>query len=787
MLNISKHYKKNRKVKLRYSTRKLSIGMVSVMIGFSIFLGISSSTSQFTLISTSLAAEPVDRTSPVEKAEPVEKEPVDRISPVEKTEPVEKAEPVEKTEPVEKAEPVEKKPVDRISPVEKAEPLDKTEPAEKAEPVEKKPVDIISPVEKAEPVEKTEPVEKAEPVEKTEPVEKAEPMDKIVQDARLDGVDPVDNDENSKENLDKEKLKQLEKEKLKLLKEHTKNLLDDVSDKAIDLNPDKRDIIEKIKDEAKDSIKNLTQEQLINGIVNHAIGKIKAIGKSLEELKNFSKKNIQDYINSVKENRKDIAEEVQLKADKIKEKIDNAKTYEEVLEYDENFLSIIFPEKEDKRKNDNVGKEATGDNSKKQVVGKEATEDNSKKPTVDNGRKETTVKKPDKVDVFEKNKKDTADKTKVVEEKAKKPYTEEKKNKSNKRIPNASYNNEEKVQKNKKDNELIDKRLLEQNLEQSKAKDNVNYNNTVTSSIYRIGGVDRVDTSVKISRKYYSNGANTVILVNGDRFTDILSCMPYSKLINAPILYTNTYKTPNEIMKELKRLKTKKIVIVGGFNAISYNQANKLRRLNYKIDRINGIDRYETSVKLANRIRRISGSKDVVIASGNTYSDALSISPLALKNNIPILLSEKSYIPKHTKGLLKRYGNGKIYISGGTESISRKVENNLKYYSKKGVSRFGGVNRYDTSAVIAKSLLPNSQTCIFTSGMNYADAFLMTPVISRYSAPILLLERYEIPRPTINYIKKSNIDKSIFIGGDNVIPNELIDMVSRLEKTNTSY
>lgn len=87
--------------------------------------------------------------------------------------------------------------------------------------------------------------------------------------------------------------------------------------------------------------------------------------------------------------------------------------------------------------------------------------------------------------------------------------------------------------------------------------------------VSRISGKDRIETAIEVSQKYFKNGAKTVIIANGTKFSDVLSSMPYAKIVNAPTLFTNADSIPVETLNEIKRLGAENIIIIGGVNSVS--------------------------------------------------------------------------------------------------------------------------------------------------------------------------------------------------------------------------
>ncbi len=295
----------------------------------------------------------------------------------------------------------------------------------------------------------------------------------------------------------------------------------------------------------------------------------------------------------------------------------------------------------------------------------------------------------------------------------------------------------------------------------------------------RIYGFNRLETAIKVSKKYFEDGASTVILANGSKFSDVLAAMPYSKVLEAPILYTNAAKTPDETLAELRRLGAERVILVGGTKTISSKQEKALNE-EYVVDRINGVDRYHTASILAAKIKAKSGSDDVIIASGKTFPDALSVSPLALRDQTPILLVGKE-MSQFTEDALKKYSNGTIFIAGGSKAVSPRIANQLREYTNDDLVRFDGADRYETSVMVAQYVRPDAKVSVFASGQVFADALVSAPVIDANEAPILLVKRNDVPSSVSDYLIGSPIEKNILIGGYRTIDKNTEMKIERLE------
>lgn len=289
----------------------------------------------------------------------------------------------------------------------------------------------------------------------------------------------------------------------------------------------------------------------------------------------------------------------------------------------------------------------------------------------------------------------------------------------------------------------------------------------------RIPGDDRVDTAINISKSEYPS-ADTVIVVRKDLFPDSMTATVLSKQLNAPILLTGSDKLDERVKAEIKRLGAKDVIIVGGVNSVSAGVQNELKAFDKDtVERIAGIDRYGTSVAVANRVVGISGlTHKAVIASGEVFPDALAVSPFAAKNAYPILLVKKNLVPTEVNNTFAKLSIKETYLVGGEDTISKSTEGKLP----KVLERMAGKNRYETSVQIAKAKFPQSERAYMASGEVFADALVIGPVGAKYNAPILLTPSKNVSKPVADYIKSSKISKLIAVGGERYVPKKVISV-----------
>lgn len=187
--------------------------------------------------------------------------------------------------------------------------------------------------------------------------------------------------------------------------------------------------------------------------------------------------------------------------------------------------------------------------------------------------------------------------------------------------------------------------------------------------IKRIAGIDRYETAENVARLILENLGNKgkVIIADGRNYPDALSIAPYATKEGIPILLSKGNVLSEGQRRVIEEYGIKEAIIVGGINSVG----NEIESLFEKTTRIAGTDRYETAAKIAGTY--FADTKEVFIASGENYPDALVVSYYASYKNAPILLSVKDYIPMTTKNYILDMHIQNIILVGGQNTINSKI------------------------------------------------------------------------------------------------------------------
>ncbi len=187
---------------------------------------------------------------------------------------------------------------------------------------------------------------------------------------------------------------------------------------------------------------------------------------------------------------------------------------------------------------------------------------------------------------------------------------------------------------------------------------------------------------------------------------------------------------------------------------------------------VEGQGRYGTAVAASKAA--FTSADTVVIATGESFADALGGAGLAGAVNGPLLLTQKGTLPAEVGAEITRLGATKAYVLGGTNAVSAAVENALKAkVGADGVERIAGASRFATAYMVAEETIeilgPSySGTAFVATGMNFPDALGAAPISAAAGVPVLLAN------PTAGTVSLPETVTAVYIcGGTNAVPSTI--------------
>ncbi len=283
----------------------------------------------------------------------------------------------------------------------------------------------------------------------------------------------------------------------------------------------------------------------------------------------------------------------------------------------------------------------------------------------------------------------------------------------------------------------------------------------------RIYGEDRYETSVEISKSEWET-SSTVLLARGDDFPDALTGTPLAYKKDAPVLLTRFEEIPGVVEEEIKRLEPEEVIILGEEMAVSLDVEYRLMEMGISVDRIGGMDRYETAARVAERIYE---PEKAIIAGGSDFPDALVVSSYAAPKGIPVLLSRSDEIPEATRRAMEDTMEDieEVIVVGGESAVGPEVVEQLPHES----TRIAGEDRYETAAAIVRELELPMEKVFIATGRDFADALTGSALSSRKNASMLLVDQQGVPRPTLELIEESLVKRFFILGGKKAVSDEI--------------
>lgn len=303
--------------------------------------------------------------------------------------------------------------------------------------------------------------------------------------------------------------------------------------------------------------------------------------------------------------------------------------------------------------------------------------------------------------------------------------------------------------------DIMSNKKLQEDLKTLYIKDSEN------KEIKTLAGETRFETATAISKEGWKDGADKVILVNGYSMIDGIAATPLASLYDCPILLTNRNDVPKSTMDEIKRLNPSEVVLIGTDDVTGDNLINILKGniSNLSVNRIGGIDRYETALLIAKEIAKYKPIENIYVANGFKEADALSVASHAGEEVQPIILTDTYKMEDEVYNWIKSKGIKNAYFIGDEEVVGDNIIEKVNGITSNDVkgNRLGGIDRQETNAkVIEKFYNESSYNALFVSKSDpLVDALTAGPLAAKLKSPIVM-----VGNQVSNYQQKVLSEKS---------------------------
>lgn len=188
------------------------------------------------------------------------------------------------------------------------------------------------------------------------------------------------------------------------------------------------------------------------------------------------------------------------------------------------------------------------------------------------------------------------------------------------------------------------------------------------TSIQRIGGTDRYNTSVLVAKQFEKPSA--IVVTAGENFPDSLSVSTIASQQGMPIIIASKDGLSDEAISYIKNSGATETYIVGGNGVLSSSIESQVPNP----IRISGEDRYATNLAVLNQFASNLKFDNVYLATGNDFADALVGSELAAQTQSPVVLTNNSLTPGISKYLAEHMqSNTKVVAIGDNNAVADSV------------------------------------------------------------------------------------------------------------------
>ena len=195
--------------------------------------------------------------------------------------------------------------------------------------------------------------------------------------------------------------------------------------------------------------------------------------------------------------------------------------------------------------------------------------------------------------------------------------------------------------------------------------------------------------------------------------------------------------------------------------------------------RVSGIDRLSTALKVANQVYPPGGARNVIIATGWDYPDALSASALAGVKDGPVLLVNRTSATSEVLQAIRDLKATHAYVIGGRSVVADQVVAEIDALSGVSVTRIAGANRAATARDVALRVqgVRPANTVFLATGWNFPDALAASSLAANQGWPILLT-RPDVLSPeadaALRAIKPSRV---VILGGTSAVSSAIEDAI----------
>lgn len=299
----------------------------------------------------------------------------------------------------------------------------------------------------------------------------------------------------------------------------------------------------------------------------------------------------------------------------------------------------------------------------------------------------------------------------------------------------------------------------------------------------RVFGSDRFATGVAVVEGIDPQTPVPIVyIVAGEGYADALSAGPAAAVQGGVMLLSRRDALPPSVAEKLAALQPQRVVLVGGTGVLSSRLEAQVRGIvgtSITVDRIGGVDRYDTSRQLVADAFADAAVSAVFLATGRGFPDALAAGPAASSLGGPVLLVDgaRPTLDDPTLSLVNRLDPDIVLLAGSGGSVSPGIETQLQQRdaSLGAVVRLGGIDRYATARAINDAVFSEPEYALVASGTGFADALSGGPLAAALGAPLYLSPGDCLHDATWAQLEYGYTLQIVLVGGTGVLSDSIAD------------
>jgi len=290
--------------------------------------------------------------------------------------------------------------------------------------------------------------------------------------------------------------------------------------------------------------------------------------------------------------------------------------------------------------------------------------------------------------------------------------------------------------------------------------------------VERWAGRTSFHTSVRASRKGTPGQRDTVVLASGDALPLALSAVPVATTVGAPVLLSPPRRLLSITSKELSRLGAKRVVLLGGPDFVGAEVAAGLDEAGFDVERVPGDDAVAASLALHAHGDAKEGIDRVFLVPTEDPAAVLAAVLAASDGHDQVLLMDPDRAGLTHAETLARTRPRRLVVVADADTMSDDDVESLGGYAREGAERMLSPSPVQAAAAAAERFGPEQVGVVFIASSVPAalsEAVTGAAVASLANAPLLLVDRDEVPASTHGQLERLGPNHLVVLGGPTLV------------------